>query len=161
MIFLTVGTLLPFDRLIRAVDDAFDKGLVDEEVFAQIGKSLYKPRNFESVASLAKELFDGRLKQASGVIGHAGMGTIIMALDHNKPLLAMPRLKKYGEHVNDHQLAIAKRFEISGYLLAAYEAEDLAAKIKQLKTFVPNRRDSQPQMVAGRIAQFLMEIINK
>ena len=54
MIFVTVGTQFPFDRLLRTVDDAFDKGLINEEVFAQTGESNYKPRNFEVTTSLQK-----------------------------------------------------------------------------------------------------------
>jgi UDP-N-acetylglucosamine transferase subunit ALG13 len=161
MIFLTVGTQFPFDRLVKAVDDAAAQGNLGTEIFAQTGESSYKPRNFEAVPFIDKQLFDKHIRQASSVISHAGMGTVAAVLEYGKPMLVMPRQRKYGEVVNDHQLAIANRFEISGYLLAAYEAEDLAAKIEQLKTFVPSRRESQPQRVAGRIARFLTEINKK
>jgi UDP-N-acetylglucosamine transferase subunit ALG13 len=159
MIFLTVGTQFPFDRLVRAVDEAFDNGLVGEEVFAQTGETSYKPRNFEAVARLEKGLFDNYVRQASGIISHAGIGTITMALDNHKPLLVMPRLKKYGEVVNDHQVAIAKRFEQSGYVLVAYESEELPKKIEQLKTFVPCKRKATPEAVAKRIALFLRSLV--
>jgi UDP-N-acetylglucosamine transferase subunit ALG13 len=155
MIFLTVGTLFPFDRLVRAIDEAFDKGLIDEELFAQIGESSYKPRNFESVASLAKGLFDERLKQASGVIGHAGVGTIAIAIDNNKPLLVMPRLRKHNEHVNDHQVAIARKFSELGHILVADDVEDLPDGIRRLKNFVPKERIAAPSTVADRIRRFL------
>ena len=115
MIFLTVGTQFPFDRLVKAVDDAFDKGLIEEEVFAQIGQTRYTPHNFESAVSIEKKAYDEYMERASAVIGHAGMGTIRMALDHDKPLIVMPRLKKYREVVNDHQLAIVRKFEKLGY----------------------------------------------
>ena len=104
MIFLTVGTQFPFDRFVRAVDNIFDQGLIDEEIFAQIGETSYKPRNFESVVSLEKKVFDERFKGASSVISHAGVGTIMVALKNHKPLLVMPRMKRYKEHVNDHQV---------------------------------------------------------
>jgi beta-1,4-N-acetylglucosaminyltransferase len=155
MIFLTVGTQFPFDRLVRAVDEAFEKGLIDEKVFAQIGETSYKPKNFESAATLEKKVFDEQIKQASSIIGHAGMGTITMALDNQKPLLVMPRLKKYGEVVNDHQVAIAQKFEELGYLLAAYEAEGLQKGIRNLKSFMPRQRTANPQAVANRIRCFL------
>jgi len=158
MIFLTVGTQFPFDRLVKSVDQVFGEGLIDEEVFAQIGESSYKPRNFGSVASLDKNLFDKYLKESSSIISHAGMGTITMALEHHKPLLVMPRLKKYGEVVNDHQAAIAKRFELLGHVLAAYVVEEVPEKIKQLSTFTPKKRVSQVQLVAQRITEFLNEV---
>jgi len=155
MIFLTVGTQFPFDRLVKTVDDVFDQGLIDEEIFAQIGESTYKPHNFESVASLDKNLFDKRLKEASSVISHAGMGTITMALSNNKPLLVMPRLKKYGEVVNNHQAAIAKRFSEFGHLLIAYDVKDLPDGIRKLKNFIPRKRKASPEAVADRIRRFL------
>ncbi len=158
MIFLSVGTQFPFDRLVRAVDDAFDLGLINEEVFAQIGETSYRPRNFESVASLEKKLFDKHLKESSSIISHAGMGTIAMALDNNKPLLVIPRLKKYGEVVNDHQAAIARKFSELGHLLVAYDVAELPDRICQLKHFVPRKRKSDPDAVANRIREFLNDL---
>lgn len=155
MLFLTVGTQFPFDRLVKAVDDAFSDGLIKEEVFAQIGESSYRPHNFESVTSLGKKLFDEYVKGSSSIISHAGMGTITMALDHRKPLLVMPRLKEYGEVVNNHQVAIAQRFEELGHILVAYQERDLPEKVKKLKGFVPRPRGNQAKAVAARISEFL------
>ncbi len=158
MIFLTVGTQFPFDRLLKAVDKALEGNFIDEEIFAQVGETSYKPRNFESVNFLDKSLFDSYVRKASGVISHAGMGAITMALENEKPLLVMPRRKKYGEVVNDHQVAIAKRLEELDHFLVAYEAEELPVKLKQMKTFVPPKRKVRPQLVEERIAKFLTEI---
>ena len=155
MIFLTVGTQFPFDRLVKSVDQAFDGKLINEEIFAQIGETSYKPLNFESVVSLEKNVFDKRLREASSVIGHAGMGTITMALKNHKPLLVMPRLKRYREHVNDHQVATARKFEELGHILAVYDAKDLPNGIRKLKNFVPRERKANPEAVADRIRLFL------
>ncbi len=155
MIFLTVGTQFPFDRFVRAVDNIFDQGLIDEEIFAQIGETSYKPRNFESVVSLEKKVFDEHFKRASSVISHAGVGTITVALKHHKPLLVMPRLKRYREHVNDHQVVTARKFEELGHILAAYDAKDLPNGIHNLKNFVPRERKANPEAVADRIHRFL------
>lgn len=158
MIFLTVGTQFPFDRLVKAVDNVFEDGFVNEEIFAQIGESSYKPRNFKSVNFLDNRLFNEWMRKASGIMGHAGMGTITMALDNSKPLLVMPRLKKYGEVVNDHQVAIARKFEQLGHVLVAYKQDELPKKIEQLKNFVPSKRQTQHQVVAERIERFLKEL---
>jgi UDP-N-acetylglucosamine transferase subunit ALG13 len=93
--------------------------------------------------------------EASSIISHAGIGTIKIALDNNKPLLVMPRLKKYGEVVNDHQVATARKFEELGHILAVYEAEDLPDCIRRLKDFVPTERKANPDAVADRIRDFL------
>jgi beta-1,4-N-acetylglucosaminyltransferase len=160
MIFLTVGTQFPFDRLVRAIDEAFDNRSIEEEIFAQIGETSYKPRNFESITSLEKELFDRRLNQASSVISHAGIGTISLALDNNKPLLVMPRLKKFGEVVHDHQVAIARKFEELGHILVAYQEQQLLQKIRELKSFIPRTRQIQTKAVVDRIALFLQSLTN-
>jgi beta-1,4-N-acetylglucosaminyltransferase len=158
MIFLTVGTQFPFDRLVRSVDEIIGQSGVEEEVFAQISDSSYRPQNFEAVSSLNKHLFDKYIREASGIISHAGVGTITVALEASKPLLVMPRLKHYGEVVSDHQVALAKRFELLGHVLVAYEAEELPEKIKQLRTFIPRKRRAQPQVVMERIVHFLNEL---
>lgn len=158
MIFLTVGTQFPFDRLVKSVDRLLSQNGFEEEIFAQIGDGSYRPHNFEAVSSLEKHVFDKHIREASGIISHAGMGTITMALENNKPLLVMPRLKRYGEVVNDHQVAIAKRFELLGHVLVAYEAKELPKKIKQLRTFVPCKREAQRQVVTERITRFLKEL---
>jgi UDP-N-acetylglucosamine transferase subunit ALG13 len=158
MIFLTVGTQFSFDRLVKAVDELVGANGVDEEIFAQIGKSSYRPRHFEAASELEKGVFDEYFGRADGIISHAGMGTITMALERKKPLLVMPRLRRYGEVVNDHQVAIARKFEELHYLLVAYDEADLPVKIEELKTFAPRERRPQTERVVARISAFLNEL---
>lgn len=98
------------------------------------------------------------MKNASAVISHAGMGTITMALQYGKPLLVLPRLKRFGEVVNDHQVAIAQRFEERGHLLAAYSEEQLETMLPRLLTFVPRPRVVDPSAVSAVIAAFLKDM---
>lgn len=158
MIFLTVGTQFPFDRLLKAIDAALDENKDVEDIFAQVGDAAYCPRNFRAVAWLDKDEFDQNFSQASAIVGHAGMGTISMALEQGKPLLVLPRLRKFGEVVNDHQMAIARKFEQLGHLLVAYEADDVAAKLRLLSTFEPRPRQAQPKAVAARITEYLRSL---
>jgi UDP-N-acetylglucosamine transferase subunit ALG13 len=155
MIFLTVGTQFPFDRLVQAIDRLFDEGLMPEEVFGQIGASTYKPRHFETVVSLEKNAYDDRFRQASAVISHAGMGAITMALDQDKPLLVMPRQRKYKEVVNDHQDALADKFEALGHILVARDETQLREKVARLRSFVPQPRKAEPEAVAQKVRHFL------
>ena len=97
MIFLTVGTLYPFDRLVEVVDQAVERGYVQDKIIAQIGNTVNKPRNFPYVVSLEMDAYERYFSEASAIISHAGMGTITTALRHQKPMLVMPREKKYGE----------------------------------------------------------------
>jgi len=155
MIFLTVGTQFPFDRLVKAIDHLFDEDLMPEDVFGQIGASTYKPRHFETVVSLEKNAYDDRFRHASAVISHAGMGAITMALDQGKPLLVMPRQRKYKEVVNDHQEAMADKFETLGHILVARNEAQLRERVAQLRSFVPRARKAEPEAVAQKVRHFL------
>lgn len=158
MIFLTVGTQFPFDRLVKAVDEAMDRGAVSEKIFAQVADSGYRPRNFEAVPYMEKDAFDRHISEASCVISHAGMGAITTALDNRKPLLVMPRLKRYREVVNDHQMAIAQAYERLGHLLVAYHQEEVFEKIKSLRDFVPVERENTAAAVVQRISDFIEQV---
>lgn len=124
MIFVTVGTQLPFDRLIRAVD-AWAGSVPGRDVFAQTGEGAYVPRNIRWSAHLHPAEFRNLLEQADFVVAHAGMGTILSALELGKPVVILPRQARYGEHRNDHQLATAARFENRPLIRVAYEESEL------------------------------------
>jgi UDP-N-acetylglucosamine transferase subunit ALG13 len=158
MIFLTVGTSFPFDRLVKAIDKLVGRGVLTEEFFAQVGTGAYIPRHFASVGALRKEDYDAYFSQAEAIVGHAGMGTITMALQQKKPILVMPRLKKYKELVNDHQLATAKRFEELGHVLAAYHVDELKPKLSNLMAFQPLPRNGEGELVSKVIGEFLREL---
>ena len=159
MIFVTVGTQFCFDSLIRAVEKAVESNLIEQKILAQIGNTNYQPSNFNSMPKLSKEEFDYHVKQSQGIISHAGMGSITSALENNKPLLVMPRLKKYKEVVNDHQLYIAREYEKAGYLMAAYDQQEFFKKIVLLNSFKPRKRNADIQQVKIRINSFLDRIV--
>lgn len=155
MIFLTIGTLFEFDRLVKAIDISVSSGLIKEDVFAQIGPGRYIPKAIRYVQTLDKEEYDRTVQQCSALVSHAGMGSISIGLKYDKPLLVMPRLRKYREHVNDHQLHTARKFEQLGHILAAYDTDELVEKIKLLNIFVPKPRIPNRQGVIDRITRFL------
>ncbi|MDF1763836.1 MAG: glycosyltransferase [Oleibacter sp.] len=122
MIYVTVGTQLPFDRLIRAVDEWC--AVSGADVFAQVGPSDGNFSALKSESFITPEKADALMKEADLVVAHAGMGTIITATQCGKPLIIMAREFKYGEHRNDHQVATAKRFEdFPNITVVADEAE--------------------------------------
>ena len=158
MIFLTIGTLHPFDRLVRTVDRLAGSGKLREPVFGQIGFGDYCPEHIQARAVLEKKEFDEYMEQASLIISHAGMGSIITAITLQKPMIVMPRLKKYREHVNDHQRDTALKFEELGIVLTADTEEGLMEKVSLADSFRPARRDVRIETLTGRIAAFLNEI---
>jgi UDP-N-acetylglucosamine transferase subunit ALG13 len=109
MIFVTVGTQLPFDRMIKLIDK-FSEENRNLEIVAQIGNASYYPKNFEYYNELSISEFDDLFDKASLIISHAGMGSILTALSKAKPILIMPRRFEFREHRNDHQLATVDKF---------------------------------------------------
>mgnify|MGYP006299509281 CR=1 FL=1 len=158
MIFLTVGTLYPFDRMVKAVDAAVGQGVVNEKIIAQIGTGGYEPKHLDFVESVNKEAFDMLVRESTAMISHAGMGSISAAIAMDKPLLVMPRLKSLGENINDHQLAAAQRFAELGHVLAVFEHDDMPAKLRALKDFVPQPRRTSVMTVVKRIDDFMSEV---
>lgn len=160
MIFLTVGTQFGFDRLVVAVDQCISDGLINCDIFAQIGEGSYVPRHMKFVKFMEKGEYDQTILNSDGLISHAGMGSISMAFSTNKPLLVMPRRACFKEVVNDHQVEIARLFEQEGYLLMAMDEKDIPAKITQLLQFVPKRREAKFQPILDRLNQFLWGSMN-
>ncbi len=106
MIFLTVGTQLPFDRLTKAVDEwAIHNDNIP--VMGQIGLTKYKPKKITYSLFISENTFKTSILNADVIVSHAGIGTLLTAMEYSKPIIVLPRLLKYGEHRNDHQLATA------------------------------------------------------
>lgn len=131
MIFVTVGTQLPFDRLVAAVDEWAGRR-PGSEVFAQVGPTALAPRHIEYTEFISPAECRERMLSASGIVAHAGMGTILSALELGIPLLVMPRRAALGEHRNDHQLATARRFAELGRVGVAFDDEDLPPRLDAL-----------------------------
>jgi UDP-N-acetylglucosamine transferase subunit ALG13 len=131
VIFVTVGTQLPFDRLVKGVDEwAAARGRSD--VFAQIGPAAYEPRHMRWQRFVSPEEFRARFEEADVIVAHAGMGSIIEALCHAKPILVMPRRAALREHRNDHQVATVRRLLQMGRIRAALDEHELPAKLDEI-----------------------------
>lgn len=130
MIFVTVGEQLPFDRLICTVDEY--ALTLKQNIFAQIGETPKIPNNIEYKNFLDPGEFKEIFKKADLIVAHAGMGTIITALEQEKPIIVMPRQASLGEHRNDHQFATAKRFLKLNYISVAFDEDELRKKLKKL-----------------------------
>jgi UDP-N-acetylglucosamine transferase subunit ALG13 len=131
---VTVGTQGPFDRLIRAVDKwAGMRGKAD--IFAQIGPSDYQSEHIRTERFIDATEFRRRVETADLVIAHAGMGSIITALELGKPIVVMPRRASLGEHRNEHQVATARQFAEQGRIMVALDEEELVDRLDELRVF--------------------------
>lgn len=155
MIFVTVGSNEhQFDRLIQAVDKLIEKGVIKEKVVSQIGNCRNTPKNIEYFTFGSYEKMEKLTKEASIVITHAGAGSIMLALEHKKPIIAVPRMKSYSEHINDHQIEITKELEKQGRVIGVYKIEDLSKAIERAK-----KRRIKIQFKSNKIIEILDEYV--
>jgi UDP-N-acetylglucosamine transferase subunit ALG13 len=156
LIFVTVGSQGPFDRLIRGVDEwSASRGRSD--VFAQIGRAKYIPAHIRFTDFVDPLEFARRIEEAQLVVAHAGIGSIISALESAKPIVVMPRRAQFREQRNDHQVATAKHFEAKEQVMVAYEEQSLAQKLDYALTLRNTERikvEASPQLIA-KIRSFL------
>jgi UDP-N-acetylglucosamine transferase subunit ALG13 len=156
VIFVTVGTQLPFDRFIAAVD-SWAAARPGSRVFAQIGPSELQPRHIEFRDFIAPAECRVLMAQADVIAAHAGMGTILSALELGKPVVVMPRVAALGEHRNEHQLATARRFADLGKVRVAFDEHELADALDQLGA--PATQDRISPYASDRLIRTLRDFI--
>lgn len=157
MIFVTLGTQkFQLNRLLRLLDGLYEKGLLKEEAFAQIGYSDYKPLYFEYIDFLEKDAFDQKIQESSLVITHSGVGSMIAAVNAGKPTIVFPRLCKYGEHVDDHQLEIAAAFSLKNFVLCCGENDSLQELIVKALTHKFDRYVSSTEHIVEIVREALL-----
>jgi UDP-N-acetylglucosamine transferase subunit ALG13 len=156
LIFVTVGGQLPFDRMIRIIDD-WVRASGRTDVFCQIGDADYEPEHAAFTRFLSPDEFAVKLEAADILIAHSGMGTIITAMQIGKPIVVFPRQAKLGEQRNDHQLGTARAFKQRGDTSVAMdepELREILANIDQLEP-APIIGPAASESLLGAIREFL------
>jgi len=116
VIFVTIGTSEPFDRLIAALPQDGS-----EELVVQCGESSMRPAGAEVHAYLTYDALVALVSRARVVVCHAGVGTILTALANGRRPIVVPRLARHGEAVDDHQVALARRLADAGLVVLAQD----------------------------------------
>ena len=131
-IFVTVGTTLPFDRLIKKIDEiAKDTKF---QINVQMGNSSYSCSNLSKVWKMLSVVdLSAEINAADVVVMHAGIGTIIDLVKIDKPCILVPRLQKFNEAVDDHQLQICRELEKQGAGVC-YEMNQLKSSLHDAKS---------------------------
>lgn len=132
MIFVTVGTQkFQFNRLLTSIDKLVNENIINQLVICQSGYSTYKPKNYKVIPFMDGREYNDYIKKCDLLITHAGVGTIMTAKKYKKPVIVVPRLAKYNEHVDDHQLQIARGFS-KKKLVISCDANDLNSALKRV-----------------------------
>lgn len=138
MVFVSVGTQKQqFTRIFELVEKS--KVLDKEEIVAQTGNTKFESKKIKMLPSIDVDKFSEYIKKADIVICHGGVGTIFNALENEKKVLVVPRLEKYKEHINDHQLEVANELEKEGYLLVYEDGKEFDFYVKRLNQFNPKK----------------------
>lgn len=162
MIFVTVGSQkFQFNRLLKAVDRLCEERLIEEEVFAQTGYSNYEPKYYSYKQFLNHQEFAQVMDKADIMITHGGTGAIIGAVKQGKKVIAVPRLARYQEHVDDHQLQLLEQFSEMNLIQVCLECSKLeeaidAARKKEFNSYISNTEaiiGSIERYIAGNVEE--------
>lgn len=148
MILVTLGTQdKSFDRLLKAVDKEIKNGNIKEEVIVQAGYTKYESKNMKIFDYVSEEDFKEYIDKCNVLITHSGVGTILNGIENGKKIIVVPRLSKYKEHHNDHQVEIAEEFEKEGYVIYLKDMKDLGNIIKKINKFNPRKLEHNKEVI--------------
>ncbi len=156
MILVMLGTQNnSFHRLLEEIDKLINNGVIQEKVIVQAGYTKYKSKNMEIFSLISQDELEKYQIQANLIITHGGVGSIIGSLKLEKKVIAVPRLHKYGEHVNDHQKQIIENFSENGYIIGIEDVSELEKAIEKVKTFEPKKYIANNEKMLSIIENFI------
>lgn len=156
MILITLGTQdKQFTRLLDVVQEQIDKGNIKDRVVVQAGYTKYDSKDMEIFDLIDRDKFSDLISKCDILITHGGVGSIITGLQNNKKVIVAPRLAKYDEHMNDHQIQITDNFSKVGYILPLYENDDLGKILEEAKTFKPKKFRSNTKNMIKLISNYI------
>ena len=158
MILVTLGTQdKDFKRLLKAIDKQIKNKNISEKVIVQAGSTKYKSKNMEIFDLIPEEKLEALVKECRILITHGGVGSILMGIKNNKPVIAAARLEKFGEHTNDHQKQIIQEFVERGYILELDNFDKLDEKLNEASKFKPKKFVSNTNKFTKNIEKYIEE----
>ena len=157
MIFFTVGTQLPFDRVAKTLDKWLLNHKNNNEIYGQLGNNQYKPIHYNWTQYLSRDAFKDTISRCSLIISHAGIGSILSAIEFNKPIIIVPRIAALGEHRNDHQLDTINQFKKLQLVNIAQDTDELLELLSdsdQLTMSSDTKSKSREQLI-NTVRQFI------
>jgi UDP-N-acetylglucosamine transferase subunit ALG13 len=156
MIFITLGSQkFQFNRLLEKVDELIRKKIITEPAFAQTGNSDYVPQGYPYEHFLDWEVYEKKMSEADIIITHGGTGAIVGAVKKGKKVVAVPRLKKYGEHIDDHQLQIIEQFGEQNLICGLHDCSELEEGLRYVGNHEFTTFESNTKTVIDSIDNFI------
>ena len=140
MILVLLGTQNnSFYRLLEEVQKCIDEDIIKDKVIVQAGSTKFESKDMEVFNLIEQDKFNILMEQADTIITHGGVGSIVTAVKLGKKVIAVPRLKQYGEHVNDHQIQIVETFSNQGFIKGIKDVSELKETLREIDTFIPKK----------------------
>lgn len=147
-----------FPRLLKAIEKQIELGNLKGEVVVQAGSTKFESKYMKIFDLIPMKQFDELLSKSDLIITHGGVGTILSALRKDKKVIVVPRLAKYQEHENDHQLEIVDSFSKLGYILPCKDLNELSGVLEQVKKFKPKKYVSDNHKMLNLIEDYIDNI---
>ena len=158
MIFVTIGSQkFQFNRLLLELDKLVEEKKITEPIYAQIGYSTYTPQNYKYKRFLDRNEFSKIMDECDYVITHGGTGAIVGAVKKGKKVIAIPRLAKYEEHVDNHQIEITNQFKEMNLIESVNNVKLLYNSILKIKKLEFNKYKSNTNEIIESIEKFIIE----
>ena len=162
MIFVTVGTQdKQFTRFIQAVEKLVIDGDIKEDVIVQAGHTKYESNYIKILNYIPYNDFNDYLNKADIIVTHGGVGSILSSVKLGKKVIAVPRLAKYQEHVNDHQVQVIEKMEKEGYILGCTNLDELKDKLNDTKTFITKEYKSNKEYFMKEFEKILGDLLDE
>lgn len=156
MILVLLGTQNnSFHRLLEEIDKLIKEGIINEKVVVQAGYTKYQSDNMEIFDLIPRDELSKYQEEADLVITHGGVGSIMTSIEKGKKVIAVPRLHKYEEHVNDHQKEIVNLFDKKGCIIGISGVKGLKKAILESKDFVPQKYEHNNNKMLKIIEDFI------
>ena len=156
MILVMLGTQNnSFKRLLKELDRLKANKVIKEEIIVQAGYTKYESKNLEIFDFIDKDKLDEYQAKADLIITHGGVGSIISSIKNGKKVIAVPRLKEYSEHVNNHQKDIVESFSEQGYILGVNDIKELEKVYKDIKNFKPKKYTPNNSKIIKIVEDFI------
>lgn len=161
MILVMLGTQNnSFERLLKKLDELIEKKVIDEKVIVQSGYTNYESKNMRIFDLIPQEELERYQEQADLIITHGGVGSIVSSIKKGKKVIAIPRLHRYHEHVNDHQKQIVELFDKKGYIIGIQRIDELQKAIIKAQEFNPKKYDEKERN-NSKILRIIEDFIEK
>ena len=157
MILVTTGSSgAPFERLLTVVA-GYDG---DEELVVQHGPSTIRPAGARCIDFLPFGQLSALVEQARVVVAHAGVGSILLCVAHGVRPIVVPRLARFGEVVDDHQLFLARKLDAAGAVTSVEDPSDLWPVVRSLSDWTSSSQGSGRSPLADDLKSYLDSVLS-